>query len=292
MENLTAGLSPFLVCTGLSQDAAAARDQSVVYQLVHAGSAAPTLDQLRQLVTSAPSMPRSMLGLMVTFQSHSVLIDVLFGVNHRHAVAYRNWLREWEQVMLDVEVHFEGQIGTVIPLFLRFVQLSCLQYYNIAARLGAGATLPNLSQLINTVQFRNWQALPPLPRQYFAPPAGGALPAPVAPPAVAPVAPSPRPPAVPPPNRPAVAQEQVTNVRPDRDLMARFERNNAPLRQLTTHASAAPLPMDAANACQICLSYHLRGSCYSACRRTSTHRMLTDPEKESIRAFLGRVGVE
>jgi len=290
VDNLTAGLSPFLVCTGLNQDAAHARDQAVIYQLVYAGSAAPTLDQLRQLVSSAPSMPATMLGLMVTFKGYSVLLDVILGVEHRLSVAFRSFVSTWEKVMLDVEVAFGGQIGAVVPLFLRFVQLSCIQFFNAAVLLGTVASLPPLGQLITCVQYRNWQSLPPLPGHYFqpappaAPPGGGA-----------PVLPAPsqqrRPPGSP-AGTPAGTQVSVTNVRPDRALMSRFERCNTALRTLTSHESAVPLPMNEANTSQLCLSYCLRGSCFSGCQRTTTHRLLTSSEKATVDAWLTRVGVE
>lgn len=291
LDDIVGGLSPFLVCSGLSANAAAAREQAYVYQMVHAGNASPTLDQLRQLVGSAPEMVNTSLSLVMMYRCYSVLLDVVFGVPHRWSTYFRQWCRSWEQTILDIEQHFRESIGQVIPLFARSLQLLVITYYNNATMLGAGATLPDLGSMTTLVQMRNWHALPTLPEQYFQP---------------APQQPAPQPPVAPGPQGrnnqqggggrgggapPARRQEQVQNVRPDRELQARFERSNRVLRDITSHANAAPLPMDEANGCQLCLSYCLRGACNNLCTRAATHRLLTAPEKASVEALLGRLDI-
>jgi hypothetical protein len=58
VDDLTGGLSPFLMVAGTPDEQAEARERSRVYSMVHAGNAAPTLDQLTNLVTNAPRSPR------------------------------------------------------------------------------------------------------------------------------------------------------------------------------------------------------------------------------------------
>ena len=38
----------------------------------------------------------------------------------------------------------------------------------------------------------------------------------------------------------------------------------------------------------LCLSYHLRGGCYSNCQRSSTHRPLTAPERRLMTTFVAQ----
>ena len=167
--------------------------------------------------------------------------------------------------MLNVEGSFGDQIRAWIPRFLRFVQLAMIQYFNAALVRGASTSLPPLHQLITHIEYRNWQALPPLPTSYVQTP-----PAPSAPPASGGGAPR--------GNQapvwdaaPAPASAAVVNIQPDRALMSRFERGNITLRVLTSHAAASPLPTTYGGATQLCLSHALRGICNSNCRRASTH---------------------
>ena len=39
---------------------------------------------------------------------------------------------------------------------------------------------------------------------------------------------------------------------------------------------------------KICYSYHLRGTCFEACRDHATHRALTATEKAEVQAFLDK----
>ena len=39
---------------------------------------------------------------------------------------------------------------------------------------------------------------------------------------------------------------------------------------------------------KVCLSYHLRGTCFESCREHSTHRALTTAEKTSVQTFLDK----
>ena len=277
VDDLTAGLSPFLMCAGVSTEANTARNNAVVYQMMYSGAAAPAIDQLCPLITAAPHMPTSMLSLLISLQGYSVLLDVLLGANHRVSADFGAFLVSWQSLMLDVKGSFGDQIRSWIPRFLRFIQLAMIQYFNSALTRGAHASLPPLNQLITHVEYRNWQALPPLPSGYVQTPtppqAGGGAP-PVRSPAPAP--------APPPINPPAAQSTAVTNIRPDEPLIARFERRNVTLRVLTGHAAAAPLPTADGSATQLCLSYALRRACNSNCRRSSTHRTLTTTERSAI----------
>jgi hypothetical protein len=283
VDGLTAGLSPFLMCAGVGPEANAARSHAAVYQMMYSGAAAPAIDQLLPLITAAPHMPTSMLGLLISLQGYSVLLDVLLGAHHRVSIDFRAFLLRWQSLMLDVEGSFGDQIRSWIPRFLRFIQLAMIQYFNSALVRGANASLPPLNQLITHVEYRNWQALPPLPTGYIQTPPPSGLTPPVR-------APAPAPP--PPGDAPAPSSTAVTNVRPDEALVARFERGNVTLRVLTGHTAAAPLPTEDGGSTQLCLSYALRKHCNSNCRRATSHRTLSTTERSALAALLTRVGIE
>lgn len=284
VDDLNAGLSPFLMTSGLGADADAQRRNATVYQMMYAGAAAPDVAQVLPLITTAPNMPTTMLGLQIGIKNYSVLLDVLLGVDHRVSRDFRRFVQSWDRITLEVEASFGDQIRAWIPRFLRYIQLCMVQYFNLASSLGPSAPLPPLDQLVHHVQMRNWPALPPLPTAYIA----DQLPR--APPAIR----TPAPPAPPPPGAtpPAPAATPVTNLHSDRTLVAQFERGNMALRQLSSHANARPLPTADGSATQLCLAYCLRGNCSSTCSRSATHRDLTATERAGIVSLLSRVGIE
>jgi hypothetical protein len=59
-DNLMAGFSLFLFLTGLLEATTDARLRTITYSHLHGGLVAPTLDQIRELVTSAPNMATSL----------------------------------------------------------------------------------------------------------------------------------------------------------------------------------------------------------------------------------------
>jgi hypothetical protein len=252
VDDLSAGLSPFLMSSGLGADAQAQRQNATVYQMMYAGGAAPAIEQVLPLVSNTPHMPVSMLGLQISLKNYSVLLDVLIGVAHRVSRDFRRFVHSWDRVTLEVEASFGDQIRSWIPRFLRYVQLCMVQFFNSACAIGGDAPLPPLDQLILHVQMRNWPALPPLPTGYLATPAPPPVRAPAAP--VPPVG-APIGPAAPPPRPDSTP---VTNTAPDSALVAHFQRGNTVLRTLTQHANARPLPTADGSATQLCLAYALR----------------------------------
>jgi hypothetical protein len=284
VDDLTAGLSLFLMTSGLGADAATQRQQATVYQMMYAGTAAPAVEQVLPLITSTPNMPTSMLGLQIALKNYSVLLDVLLGASHRMSHDFRRFVHSWDRITLEVEASFGDQIRSWIPRFMRYLQLSMVQYFNLAGSVGPEAPLPPLNQLIHHVQMRNWPALPPLPSGYLAepprPPAPASPRPPVAPPGAPPAAP------------PSTAGTPVTNLHQDRDLVTHFERGDLSLRSLTTHANARPLPTAEGSPTQICLAHVFRGTCSSNCGRAATHRVLSATERSNVVSLLRRVGIE
>jgi hypothetical protein len=71
--------------------------------------------------------------------------------------------------------------------------------------------------------------------------------------------------------------------------MGRFAALGKSLRELTT-TSGFVVPKTNDNRSELCLAYVLRGTCYSACRRASSHRALTVTEVACVGEFLTQAG--
>jgi hypothetical protein len=88
VDDLTAGFNPFLFLTGSLEATTLARQRTVTYSHLHWGLVAPTLDQIRELVTSAPNMANSLTALERCYQGCSTFLDVMFGQDQRAALHF------------------------------------------------------------------------------------------------------------------------------------------------------------------------------------------------------------
>lgn len=56
VDYITAGFSLFLLSTGYPEANLQARERAVMYGMMHGGQVAPSLDQLREIVATAPQI--------------------------------------------------------------------------------------------------------------------------------------------------------------------------------------------------------------------------------------------
>lgn len=78
----------------------------------------------------------------------------------------------------------------------------------------------------------------------------------------------------------------VTNPRVTHAWRSAFESSNKMLADIRSHA---PTTQDRGTGQQVdvCLSYHLRGTCFKNCTRRSTHRTLAPLERTRMNQFVG-----
>jgi hypothetical protein len=277
VDDITGGFSLFLLSTGTPEANTQARERSVVYGMLHGGQVAPSLDQLREIVATAPQMARTLIGLERNYQGYSTLLDVLLGVNHRVSLHFRAFVDSFQSLKMEVEEQFGADIHAALPLFQWHTQLTMARYYNDATVVGANAGLPRITDLIDIIKFRQWSQLPQLPPRYTntrGPPSTPATPAMGRTPTAA----------------GAGNSTRVVNVAPNSVLMARFERTTKRLGDLTRTESLIPCGDNGTEV--LCLSHILRGECNTSCRRSATHRALTQTEQSRVGEFLTQVGVE
>ncbi|KAL7559641.1 hypothetical protein ACA910_006239 [Epithemia clementina (nom. ined.)] len=78
--------------------------------------------------------------------------------------------------------------------------------------------------------------------------------------------------------------KRVDNPNPIATLQAAFTQANVRIAQLKDYAPTTTDPATNTTV-PICLSYHLCGSCYSNCQRSSTHRALSSGERRRMATF-------
>ncbi|MHA7856421.1 hypothetical protein [Marinobacter shengliensis] len=293
LDDLTSGLSIFKIISAHDPQATAARNRSTVYATLQAGNVAPTLDDTKQLMESAPKMPSGLVALLQMLRAYSILLDVVFGGQHPLALAYQRFVRRWDQSSQnEINAHFDAHaIAPFCPLVVRRVQLLTQVWINEAATslvLPVGPQdLPRYGDIIRDVTLRNWPSFQTIPRRYLQTPTpsrgtSGQLP---------------------PANDGGTGgasrgggsgsnptAERVTNTGPNPALTNRYSTHQGRLgdliRQHAEHLPKADNDQD-----QICLSYCLTGGCNSNCRRRATHRPLTTTEEARVEGFLAAAGL-
>lgn len=276
LDDLTSGLSIFLVQRIYGSTASETRARASAYQLLYGGGGAPTLQDVAALTASSPSIPATTMAYLMQNKAYATLLEGVLGVNHRVAVSYRtNFLPNLQQIVLAVDDQFGAKVPAFLPLMLRHTQLAMAIYLQDALETGPHAAEPDFNELCVLVRRRQWTLLPPLPPRYLEVD-----------------------------DTPTFTADDDTSTKkrtlgdnggeaPNNakvpKLVDRFAAYDKPLRTLTTN-NAANLPKSADGE-DLCLSFHLRGKCFKSCRRQGTHRLLVPTEENSIEKFLDKCQV-
>jgi hypothetical protein len=245
VDDLISGFTPYLFATGSLEATTLARVRTVTYSHLHGGHVAPSLDQIREIVTGAPQMTHTLVALERCYQGYSTFLDLMIGQDHRTALHFREFLRIFQGLKQELEDDFGSALHTVLPLFLqRHTQLTMIRHFNDATLRGAFAPLPRIMDLVDIIQFKRWPQLIPIPPRYLVPRGTNPQPTPP-PPAFAPALPPAIAPALPPAVAPAPAHAAAPSVReqnvaPDTGLLARFARTTRRLKPMLSIKNLFP----------------------------------------------------
>jgi hypothetical protein len=289
LENITTGLTPFLMCPRGYSKAKGQEDINTQYIMMHGEGGAATLEDIRKLVTATYNVPDNLYQLLDFIGAYSVIIDVFIGKDeplsralYRHYVFWRQNLPQVISAIPNLPAnHTRVCIGV-----LRSIQLTTMQYINNRLDINLPDDgLPSYSFIEEAVLRRSLDILPGLPDCYLAAPtprqapaaaAAGGLPIPTT------TAPAPT-------NTQATRTVGVQVVAPVSEVVARLhERFSAGEKSIQTLRTTAAKrhPKQANGTGKLCLSYHLRGICFDNCGSIGTHRKLVKSEEDALMAFL------
>ena len=277
-EDLSKGLSPFTCRFQVGEHDTAISARALGFDQMQLGHTAPTLAEQDTLRTKEVPVPQSIYELGTQLACTSMVLDVVLGDASPLATTLRNFcITEWP--LMEVSLHAIGEDPTpVLPSMLRWVQLQMAAYFQgISTR--RHLPLPCSKYLHDVVQQRTFHLLPLIPSRYVT----------TTTPAAAPRW-SGNPPTNPNPTTPSMSGGVAESGPSNRDLGQQVA-NPSPIEQFTRAYTAVGRSLSSirGNApstterntntpVDLCLSYHLRGGCYSNYQRSSTHRALTTPE--------------
>ena len=288
VDDLTKGLQPF-TCSFQSTE----RDRDVAtratqFDQMKVALVAPSLAEQETFRTKEVPLPSTVYQLGTQLGCTSVVYDVVLGPIHPLAQDLRSFcLNEWPLVEAALKTSVDDST-LVLPIILRWFQIKTLAYFRTLS-MGRTAHTPNFHEITALIERRAYHLLPPLPRQYLAP---ATATRPVSAPAEMPSSIG-RPPATSSSTAPDNRWDpgpRINNPSMVPEWGAAFNNSNTTIRALREFASSTH-DRDTQATIPICLSYHLRRSCYENCQQASTHRALSAAERRSMSAFVAqRVG--
>ncbi|KAL7574121.1 hypothetical protein ACA910_014808 [Epithemia clementina (nom. ined.)] len=285
-DDLTVGINPF-TCGFQNSD----RDRDVVvrtqnFDLMLQGHTQPTLAEQETFRTKDVPLPNTIYEAGLQLKATSVVLDVVLGCNAPICNTLRFFCRDkWPHIEAHLNLSADDHTP-VLPLILCWVQLELSAYLNDLrqGRPSAPPPPPNFDQLGRIITRRAYHQFSPMPIRYRVTPTMAPTPASSAVGGAISAAPSTA-------GTPGAASRdpgpRVENPTPVAAFQTAFTAANIRIAQLRDHAPTTTDP-GTNTTVPLCLSYHLRGSCYANCQRGSTHRTLNAGEKRRMSSFVAQ----
>jgi hypothetical protein len=297
-NDLTKGISPF-TCGLLrgSRDPAsmAATTRINSFDLMQSGAAAPSLAEQAFLSSNDVTFPTTIHGAGRQLNNTSIVLDVVLGHDHHLATAYRDFCKgTWRNIEAYLYAIEPGSSLPVLPLIMRWMQLELGAYFRALAD-DIPVPFPKFNRLGADITRNAFHLLPPLPAQYFTDTNGAAR---MLPPTTK--GPPPTPPATSPPSRhpsstptttPTTQRNsspngnRIINPFPNPTWITALTNWGRKINELRQHIPTTTDP-DTNEQVPLCLSYHLRGTCFEKCARLATHRPLSANDRRRLQLLV------
>ena len=295
-SDLSLGLQPFSMGLFLGDELSKTVElRATSYESMLQGLAAPTLGEQATFSTKEIRIPQDPFTAGMMLSSTSVQLDVLQGPGHPFASAFRHFCTTlWPSIATTLHLssrYNPAMAKSVIPRILRWIQthMVCYIHQLMLKRGDLNTPLPPFDDLQRLIALQQYNLLPELPDAYRIFPQEPSAGTPLAQP---PALPSPSP--APPTKAPAKAPDSKTGAQKGRggalvtnptlsvEWKERLEKSSKRIRDISASAPDSDDKDDSGKPIPICLSYHLRGHCYSSCNRIKTHRALSHAESTAL----------
>jgi hypothetical protein len=291
VNNLGEGVQPFAIVIrdhGIigyttSVEEETVRQRNAEYDILAEGSVSTTLQDVAKISTTTPiKVPTDYTHLRAVLQAYGVLLTTILGGVHPLAMAYIRFVTRYS----NEEVTCRGQLQTLFPgqgpgRLLRFLQLHLVTWFRKVRTNGRLPPVPPFEDALDNLCLHLAGWAPELPRPYItliAPPqqqhppkhipgpAGGSQVSGLTSGGSESITKTPR--------------QLVTNLNrqpkliPFGDLAVSMKLNAA----IAKAGGPPPTINKAGVSIQMCLSYHVRGSCWNSCPRNADHAPHTTAE--------------
>ncbi len=296
IDEIQLGLSPFMMCpTGYFKADNQMRTNSI-YTMLHGEGGTASISELQTLLASTFNLPTDLLQLLEFVGAYSVTVDVIMGPDTSLAVALK---RHYD--FLSAKLHtVRSSVPTSDLLMwmmklLRYIQLIVLTHINSKLNLQAHLVAdPNFAPIEQAILFRTYNLFPSIPARYLSemnaaagkPTASRTSTLPSSLPSPSGTAPTPK------ATRRAAAAADTESTRVVaiaseivQTWVKSFDASPKNIRALRNlPIEQQPTSSDATT--KLCLSWHLKGFCYSRCMNCTTHRPLDAAETATFQSFV------
>jgi hypothetical protein len=275
IDDLTKGVQPFTCGYGMgpASDVVSARIDA--FDLTMAGEIRPSMVEELTFKTKEIVLPEEPFLFQYMLQATSVVIDVVQGETHPHAIELRRFvITDIPRIIQNlVRLNSSGAgTGNVYPRLLREVQVRMNAYFSDLLQ-NLEPEPPTYTDIRRVIQTRQFGQLAPIPARYqseaeMAPErlregtatSGGGTPGT--------------------PSEYDMGQPVLNSQPTKREWMTKFEESGKTVTALRRHAPKGP------NGQELCISYHMKGKCFSSCGRKASHKVLTGPSKSNFQTFV------
>ena len=279
-DDILEGVSPFLVCPQHYHKALGTRLDCNTYGLLTSQTGSTSITDIRTLSEAKLQSPGNAPELAAFVGGYSCLMDCLIGTDHGAAARLRQHAEFWRENANALPNMLErDQLAGFLMRIMRTLQLITITYINRAMEVGTAASLPDYGRIEDAVNHRTWQNLSQLPTRFL----DEMAPRPVAAAAVVSATAAATGPTGPTTTAPRANPRASVRVDAPRgqqhaDWSTRLDGSKKEIKDLKLDTTRP----------KVCLSYHLRGTCFESCREHGTHRALTATEKTEFTAFLDK----
>ena len=274
------GLSPFaILCLGHREahDALAKIRRAEIAE----GGTSVSLEDAATISTNDALFPSDAYIAGEKLMGWSIVADVFFGVAHVLCVNIRNFVNAVAPQLHRLALQGSETPGVAMDLVCRVMfeaQQETFFYVNALATHGGGPApvVPTFSHIINKVTTYRAQSLSPLPALWYHL---------VNAPKVASEGTAQRPSS----QRDSIGAASRFNTHADRDLLERFRGANHSTISGLLEGHDVSIPKHSGK--PVCLTWALKGSCSSACRRASNHVRYSRDTNQALHRLLTDCGV-
>ena len=276
IEDITQGVSPFLMCPTGYRKVDDTMVLSTKYMMIHAGDTAPNMADMAALLPSKEyNLPDSVYSLVDFIGAYSIIWDVLVGTYHPLALALRSHHKFWvKQTRATIAAIPDEYTKTALLIgVMRRIQIITMNYVNEAMYTDDEVPHPSFADIEDKIVGRMLSLFPSLPPHYKN---TSSLPLPP------PLKQAPTPPTTKNPNmrgNEVTAPPHLINT----TFLEAFFKSGKTIPQLR---DLDVQPKTKNGSAVLCLSYHLRGKCADNCRKIATHRKLEPEEESNMKAFI------
>ena len=246
------------------------------YDLATAGKTSTSMADARLMRTTRVTLPTDFIHACAILTAQNILNQVMLGADHPVTQAFRTFLHDYTAS----EMYYIGRLephGKLAPaLLLRFVQLHLVTWFRTMRGATTMAPPPTFSSALTYMLVGNVSWVPTVPGCYLQttqPPVvshGGTL------------MPAPRDPTT--AAAPAAVKTSAEVNLAKNTAFDKFKAtiNSKTIKAAITAAGEPPVIKRDGQERPMCVSYHVKGLCYSTCKRQYNHKPHTPTKDEPL----------